>query len=627
MLLGYAVDQIWFREDDLGTILNGIIRSWDDFVRVFSADCRSFITPANYQRTFPNVISGFLRPMQNVVFSVVYYFWGVDAWAYYLMHVACHALNSVLFFMLCNTAIRPLKFQYTWIAQLFALSAGFLFAFYPDVSWLPWIGTVQNSLATFFLLLMGLFLFKRHTLLAAIMFLCSLLSRESGLLLPFWLFLGAFLFKQEMTNPDADTSLASPFLQRFWFACRLTWMFFMANVFYTLMRLWSFGCATLPRTLRNACLRYPWLANYFCASEPAQTSAVVVQNLVQAQPVIPAQALPVVQKVTLLQALTERVSAIFHSWFQSIFNVCIRTDKDYIFALIFAFCLAVFLVVAYRKNIKLLFWLCCGFICVAWPGVLAYPNPRYINLVYPFIIFIIMYGVALLCSSIKSKVGQCSALSLFCVVAGIASMHGLSKNQHNLAVSASDRYLYKKRFDDFFSKHTFDRHARFVLLSSPFVSDIQSIFQAYLGNLDTVVVFDPFATLAEHKSMGCRKPYRVTDVESEIIPISGGFRLLSHDKDACGWWLRFSDFPIAWCPQYRSYEWMKDPYQEGKWYECSVGKFKINGMVDADCVHDISFVFDKQWIDEKTIFVAWDSKKGEYVLVDGSHLLPERIQD
>jgi len=30
LLLGLGVDRIWFREDDLGTILNGIIRSWDD---------------------------------------------------------------------------------------------------------------------------------------------------------------------------------------------------------------------------------------------------------------------------------------------------------------------------------------------------------------------------------------------------------------------------------------------------------------------------------------------------------------------------------------------------------------------------------------------------------------------
>lgn len=139
-LLGFAVDTFWFREDDLGTILNGIIRSWDDFVRVFSADCRSFITPANYQRTSPNVISGFLRPMQNALFSVVYYFWGVSPHAYLLTHVAFHAANTALFFILCSLFL-PLG--YSWLA-------GLMFAFYPNISWLTWIGTVQNSLATFF---------------------------------------------------------------------------------------------------------------------------------------------------------------------------------------------------------------------------------------------------------------------------------------------------------------------------------------------------------------------------------------------------------------------------------------------------------------------------------------------
>src|SRR5271163_4968886 len=78
LVFGFALDKLWFREDDLGTILNGLIHSWDDFVRVFSSDCRSFVTASNYQRTIPNIVSGFLRPIQNVVFTIVYFFFGVD---------------------------------------------------------------------------------------------------------------------------------------------------------------------------------------------------------------------------------------------------------------------------------------------------------------------------------------------------------------------------------------------------------------------------------------------------------------------------------------------------------------------------------------------------------------------
>lgn len=608
VLLGFAVDKIWFREDDLGTILNGIIRSWDDLIRVFSADCRSFITPANYQRTVPNVISGFLRPIQNVVFSVVYYFWGVEPQAYYLTHVAFHAANATLFFVLCSI-FMPVTFSF---------AAGMLFAFYPDVAWLPWIGTVQNSLATFFLLLTCLLCLHRRLILAGFTFLCSLLSRESGILLPCWFFLGAYLFA------SSDYPKLGEKLKR---ALSYTWIFSLANGIYALMRLWSFGCATLPRTLRNAVLRYPWLSQYLGSnpvptSTPATEIAAAVHQAasVATQPIEPVSSAVVAHATPFFQSLLNRLSAVFQSWAKSLFNIPIWTEAQMWWAVIGVTALVIFLCYAYRNHKALLFWLTFGAACTLWPGVLAYPSPRYINLVYPFVVFIVVYAVWLVYSRTANARARVVIAGLFCCAAGWMVGKGIYINRCSLRSVAYDRYVYKQRFDDFFERYTFDRDARFVLLSSPFVSDIQSIFQAYLGNLDSVVVFDPFGTLAERGNMGCRKEYQVTDVESEIVPIPGGFRLISHDKEHCGWWLRFSDFPIAWSPEHRAYQWMKEPYRPGVWYGCSVGSFMINGMVDDDCVYDISFVFDRQWVDERTVFVAWDSMSGEYYVVDGSHL-------
>jgi hypothetical protein len=179
-----------------------------------------------------------------------------------------------------------------------------------------------------------------------------------------------------------------------------------------------------------------------------------------------------------------------------------------------------------------------------------------------------------------------------------------------------ERFIYKKRFDDFFAKHKFDKNVNFVLVDSPFVSDIQSIFQFYLNNLATQVAFDPFTSLAENGIMGCGKDYKIIGVKSEIIKIPDGFRLISHDKQHCGWWLRHSNFPVAWSASERAYRWTSRQYVPNVWYECSVGKFMIHNMTDSDCVTDMSIIYDSQWINKNTVFVAWNTALGEYYIVN-----------
>lgn len=696
-LLGSAVQQIWFREDDLGTILNGLMLSWDDVVRVFSADCRSFITPANYQRTVPNVISGFLRPMQNVVFTIIYTFWDVNPWAYFYAHVALHAANTVLFFLLCSMLMS------CWISFFAAL----LFAFYPDVAWLPWIGTVQNSLSVFFLLLCVIvwlryvvvryifasfhsaktlttngiinvslcfietFVTNRlistwlhsvktittngiinvpfgfverfatnrlistwlhfaktitmnrlthspfmvsvllsaakqnvsnhepksqnySSILAGLLFLCSLLSRETAIFLPFWFFVGAALLKRN--------------IKQAWFA---TWVFFAANVFYVVMRFWAFGCDTLPRTLRNIMLRYPWLASYIGQKQHIAISTIATQQTpIQSAGHVSGSSSEVVA------SLFNSIASRYASWFGAFFNINLKTNEQIIIASIVGLLLVLFLCVAYRGKYHILCWLLLGLVCVCWPGVLAYPSPRYLNMVYPFLVFILMYGVYCALTKSRDRIVHGAAIVMLSI-ALIITFQGIHANRCNLRSATNDRFIYKQRFDDFFTRYTFEPQTQFVLVSSPFVSDIQSIFQAYLHNLSTMVIFDPFATLAEFGCMGCRKSFRVTGVLSEIVPIPAGFRLISHDQDHVGWWLRFSDFPIAWLATKRAYEWTAQPYQQGCWYACSVGKFKINHMIDADCVSDISFVYDPQWINEHTVFVAWNTTRGRYEVLDG----------
>jgi hypothetical protein len=119
--------------------------------------------------------------------------------------------------------------------------------------------------------------------------------------------------------------------------------------------------------------------------------------------------------------------------------------------------------------------------------------------------------------------------------------------------------------------------------------------------------------------MGCHDDYRVQGVRSSITPIPGGFRLTSHDLH-CGWWLRCSDFPVAWNEQQRAYVWTDTPYQAGKTYPCSLGTFTIHAMASPDCMTDFSLMLDKRWVDTHTIFIFWDTMIGCYKRLDGTHL-------
>jgi hypothetical protein len=645
LLLGYAVDKVWFREDDLGIILNGLIRSWADFKRVCLADCRSFITPVNYQRTIPNVFSALWRPVQNWLFACLYPFAGVNVWYYYLAQVVLHALNAVLLFVLCNF------FMARWLAFV----AGAMLAFYPHMDWLLWIGTAQNSLSLLFLLLMLIILVvgaKRATqafkparpepvegyerigdesmsgfripfiyqLLAALCYFLSLLSRESGIFLPVWLWLGVWLLLAHQ-----DTAMS--WWVRAKRALSMTWLFFITNGVYALLRLYAFGCGTLPRTVRNLTLRFPWLQQYLpwvnwhtpavvhavptIAPVPTPILKTAAKSLVVVGPSWTERMVEAIAKaVAIVIHTTQHVFDCIVNWVGMFCNLPTGTGMQRLLTVaVILFCLT-FIWLAYRHHRAAMWWVVFGMLCVAWPGVVAYPCPRYLNLLYPFLIVFLLYGVGLMLQT-KKLMPTCMLALL-----GFATMTGLQWNRLSLRTMGNERVVYQQRFTDFFAQNTFEPDANFVVISSPFVSDIQSIFQACLHNLSTVVVFDLFCTLAQRGTMGCSYDYRTSGVASRVEPTAEGFRLISQDPEYCGWWLRFSDFPIAWSEKDRAYAWTAEPYRPDVWYACSIGKFMIHDMVDADCMTDVEFVLDRRWVNDGTVFVAWNTQKGCYEVVE-----------
>ncbi|QQR49635.1 hypothetical protein IPF37_02220 [bacterium] len=46
----------------------------------------------------------------------------------------------------------------------------------------------------------------------------------------------------------------------------------------------------------------------------------------------------------------------------------------------------------------------------------------------------------------------------------------------------------------------------------------------------------------------------------------------------------------------------------------------IHQRIDGRFITDISFIFDSKWLTPDTVFVVWDSLKGEYQILKADHL-------
>ncbi len=180
--------------------------------------------------------------------------------------------------------------------------------------------------------------------------------------------------------------------------------------------------------------------------------------------------------------------------------------------------------------------------------------------------------------------------------------------------------MFEERYAQFFREHTFSKETNFVLLGSPFVSDIQNIFQYFMKDLSVSLAHELFATVAERGYFGCRGDYRSSGVESIIKPIPGGYRFISHDEEHCAWWMHFSDHPMRWSATDGAYRWSEKPYELGIWHDSPLGQFKINKIVDNRYVTDISFTIDKKWLNQHTVIVSWDTLQGKYITLDSNHL-------
>jgi len=412
-------------------------------------------------------------------------------------------------------------------------------------------------------------------------------------------------------------------VQSFVTACWQSGVFVLVYVIYVWWRYIAFGVESLDRTFNNLLLRFTFLQQWF----GGVSHTLELQNSIAATvvPVLPSNNVhEVILQKSMITMVVDWVlkkiivvQAAFFKWAEFIFFISPNSIFDKWILAGLTFFIFVAAVVAFKKRKGLLFALFFMLVCGAWQGFLAYPCTRYLNLFYPCFIFFLVITITFLLFKEKRNVVN----SLFgCGLLLFLFWSGFTGVQRNQGVGSGGALVGKQRYEQFFHEYGVGNSSNIVVIGSPFVSDIESAFQYFSKNYQLKLVHELFSTIAEQGTFGCRRPYRSKNVGSAITPIDGGFRFTSLDKEHCGWWIHYSDHPIAWCEKDKAYRWTNQPYQDNIWYPCSIGKFMIHDKVDQQLITDVSFVFDKKWIHSDTIFVGWDSMEGKYVLLGGAHL-------
>ncbi|MCK4517376.1 glycosyltransferase family 39 protein, partial [Candidatus Babeliales bacterium] len=502
----------WFSMDDLGVIINGLIKNWTDFARVFSEDIRNYASTYNYNFPKANLLSGLFRPMQNLFFSAIYHLFGANAYAFHLLHISFHALNTALFFLLCSY----------WIPLSISFLGSLLFAFYPQLGWMGWICTMQHTLTLFFLLLTILTyipLLKRINkplshkplfYLSGFCFLLSMLSRETTFPLAPWAFFGIYLFYTNKTES---------LLKKITFSLTKTWIFFAASTIYWGMRIYAFGFGSLTRTVRNIFIQLPFLAKLLptpASLEQRTTSITSITKQISSQAV----------STNVLEIISKKLSIFtskFFIWTSLILNHASNSPLAKIIITLFVIFLLCFLFIAYRKQKKVLLFLGSAIPLFVWSCFMVYPAVRYMNTAYPLFIFIVILGISFFQKNKPSKTQKYFFLLPLFFFISLSLFNGFQSNIIREIHTPKSDYR-KNRYFTFFKENKFEEKSDFIFISTLDESDLEQMLQVASENKHLKAAHIVISKLASKGHFECTGDYRLNNIKYEITPIPSGYR-------------------------------------------------------------------------------------------------------
>jgi hypothetical protein len=580
-----VIKKLWFGQDDLGNIMNGLIRNWKDFIRVFTDDETKYIMPHNYTRPIRNFINGYTRPMQHIPFSILYFLFGPNPYVFYTTSIIFHGINSVLIF---NITRRFLSDTLSIIATLF-------FAFFPFYEGLLRACSLHHYMSVFFFLLsIHFFLSFMKTDIRAFFYssglflFLSLLSRETAIFAPFAFILGTLLFTSQ-----PQTSL----LNKIKFTFSKTWIFIGTLVSYVSLKLYSFGITTLTQTLGRFLFKVP-------TAQIPSTITPLLEKVVthtQATPSEVAQQYSI-SLWTKIAPIYSKVSCLFFKWAGTILQL---ESKLYILGtttiLLFS------LVYGLRKRFALLLFLIFSTLCFMWPSIVVAVDSRYMDLAYPLMIFAICLAIHFL---LKEKTLFSRILVICATVIGFFLLaNGLWQNMSHLRKTGIEQWNLKKTYQKLVSSGVFKKKNHAIFLNMGLETDLESQFQILTGNKNLNVSRIYLSILSNKTSGG----------GSKVAPIKDGFRLTSLDENKCSWSLHKSQ-PVRWNEEQRAFLRHPHPFPPHQWHEFSMGKFYIHKMNARNEAIDISYKFDKKWLTQETVFIGWNTEQGRYEALDSQHI-------
>ena len=163
---------------------------WDDQWMVVNRYTEDGITMDNIRYVFKNFYNGQYGPINQLVYTSIYTFFGYNPAIFHLYSLLLHIINCCLLFMFLNYIVAGFKPQTKPSAIAFA--ATLLFAVHPlQVESVAWISASKIPLYTFFTLLALLsyirFVSAQKTgfyLSSFLFFLCAFGSKEQSIVLP-----------------------------------------------------------------------------------------------------------------------------------------------------------------------------------------------------------------------------------------------------------------------------------------------------------------------------------------------------------------------------------------------------------------------------------------------------------
>jgi hypothetical protein len=225
--LGLPFTKWGFANDDFGNVFYAQVKDYKDFLKFFYQDTRICLWPSNYEFGRTSFFSVYYRPFIFVFYYLQSLLFGISPYGFFLTTVFFHALNSVLLF---NLVLCFSNYLIAFLAAMF-------FAFHSSLlNWFVWISAQQQQISLFLILLVFIF-FKKYLdsnkffyyLMSLLFFVVALLTRETALFLPFfiWYFLGLYQKNQAKLS----------FNYRGLHVQRIVFAFIIIDFLYLLLRL------------------------------------------------------------------------------------------------------------------------------------------------------------------------------------------------------------------------------------------------------------------------------------------------------------------------------------------------------------------------------------------------------